>query len=206
MNIRIILAHPRPTSFCHALAQSAANTLVDVGHLVEISDLYAEQFDPVLRPQESQSSGADAANAIRSAAEETIAGYRDDLTNADGLIIIHPNWWGKPPAILCGWIDRVMVPGVAYDLDAETGLPFGLLTRIKGALVLNTSDTPPTLQAPGPDPLEVMWRDSVFAFCNVSNVRHRLFSSLLHSSQAERECWLEETGPLATEFFGAAGW
>ena len=62
-----------------------------------VHDLYAEGFEPV--------SGADA----------IVHRHRDEIASADGLVVVHPNWWGKPPAIMAGWLDRVIVPGVAYD-------------------------------------------------------------------------------------------
>ena len=64
---------------------------------------------------------------------------------AEGIIIIHPNWWGMPPAILKGWVDRVMRPGVAYEFlegDSGEGVPRGLL-RARRAIVFNTSNTLP---------------------------------------------------------------
>jgi len=60
-------------------------------------------------------------------------------------VIVHPTWWGQPPAILKGWIDRVIRPGVAYRFregDAGEGIPDGL-PAAKAALVFTTSDTPP---------------------------------------------------------------
>ena len=67
-----------------------------------------------------------------------VAAHCEDLAIAEGLVIIHPNWWGGPPAILKGWVDRVMRAGLAYQLSAE-GVPKGLLQASR-ALVLNTSE------------------------------------------------------------------
>ena len=57
---------------------------------------------------------------------------------------MHPNWWSQPPAILNGWLDRVVRPGVAYEFrkdDAGRSLPVGLL-RARAAVVLNTANVP----------------------------------------------------------------
>ena len=59
-------------------------------------------------------------------------------------MIVHPNWWGQPPAILKGWVDRVFRPGIAYRFvegDAGEGVPIGLL-KASAAVVFNTSNTP----------------------------------------------------------------
>jgi NAD(P)H dehydrogenase (quinone) len=53
-----------------------------------------------------------------------------EIAKADGIIIIHSDWWGRPPAILKGWIDRVIRPGIAYRFlegDKKEGIPKGLL-------------------------------------------------------------------------------
>jgi putative NADPH-quinone reductase len=49
-----------------------------------------------------------------------------EIARAEGIIIVHPNWWGQPPAIMKGWIDRVFRPGVAYRFtedDKGDGVP-----------------------------------------------------------------------------------
>jgi NAD(P)H dehydrogenase (quinone) len=94
-------------------------------------DLYRENFDPVINTSEIPKNGQ---------IDEIIKTHCDDLVKSDGIIIIHPNWWGQPPAILKGWIDRVIRPGVAYEFeegDNGEGTPLGLL-KAKAGLVFNT--------------------------------------------------------------------
>src|SRR6266545_4664736 len=125
-----------PGSFNHALADAAAWAAKRAGHNVLLHDLYAERFDPILRSPETPGD-ATLPGWLRRHCEEVAA--------ADGIVIVHPNWWGQPPAILTGWIDRVMRPGVAYEFrdgDQAEGIPLGLL-RARTAVVLNTSNTPP---------------------------------------------------------------
>ena len=51
-----------------------------------------------------------------------VASHCEELARADGIIIVHPNWWGAPPAVLKGWVDRVFRPEVAYRfLEGDTG-------------------------------------------------------------------------------------
>jgi putative NADPH-quinone reductase len=117
MNILVILGHPKKESFCHAIAGAVTSMLKERGHDVLFHDLYAEQFDPVLQHQEIPKGAA---------VEEAIRKHCDELATADGIVIIHPNWWGQPPAILKGWIDRVIRPGVAYEFlvgDSGEGVP-----------------------------------------------------------------------------------
>jgi len=110
MNISIILAHPNPGSFNHAIAAAAAQTLETAGHAVAFHDLDQERFDPVMPAAEiakDASPGSDLARHCR------------EIAVAEGIIIVHPNWWGMPPAILKGWIDRVLRPEVAYRFVAD---------------------------------------------------------------------------------------
>ena len=140
MRILIILGHPDPKSFNHAIASSVYDTLRNDGHQVTLHDLYAEAFDPLLPVQEIHERGTIPA---------VIQKHCEDLRSADGIVIVHPNWWGQPPAILKGWIDRVFRPGVAYRFeegDSGEGIPIGLL-KAKAVVVLNTSNTPDATRA-----------------------------------------------------------
>ena len=135
MKLSLILAHPDPGSFNHAIAETARQTLLRSGHTVFFHDLYAENFDPILPAHEIPKDAALSAEIARHCAE---------IAAADGIIVVHPNWWGQPPAILKGWIDRVIRPGVAYEFlegDDGEGVPVGLL-KATTAVVFNTSNTP----------------------------------------------------------------
>ncbi|MFY3743716.1 NAD(P)H-dependent oxidoreductase [Anaeromyxobacter sp. Red801] len=197
MKILIVLAHPDRASFNHALADAAARAARRRGHDVALRDLHAEGFDPIL-PAPEIPRGAPLPGWLRS--------HCDDLASADGVVIVHPNWWGKPPAILAGWIDRVVRPGVAYEFragDAGEGVPVGLL-RARTAVVLNTSNTPPAREREAfGDPLEAIWRRCVFELCGVKDVRRRTFSVVVTSTPAEREAWLAEAEALVGDAFPA---
>jgi putative NADPH-quinone reductase len=196
VRVLIVLAHPGPASFNHALAGAVADALESAGHEVCLRDLYAEGFDPVLPPTE-----------IPSACElpGDLAAWCEELASADGIVIIHPNWWGSPPAILKGWIDRVIRPGVAYRFvegDSGEGVPVGLLAA-RSALVLNTANTSVERElAVFGDPLERIWRDCVFGLCGVEDVTRRTFGVVVTSTPEEREAWLGEARELALGCFG----
>ena len=119
-----------------------------------------------------------------------------EISQVDGIVIIHPNWWGQPPAILKGWIDRVFRPGVAYEFieeDKGEGIPNGLL-KAKFALVFNTSNTPTEREkSVFGDPLEALWRKCIFELCGVTNFYRRMFNIIVISSERERESWLTES-------------
>ena len=170
-------------------------TLERLGHQVYWHDLYAEGFDPCLAADEID----------REAPLPKFLGeHCRELSQADGIIIVHPNWWGQPPAILKGWVDRVLRPGVAYQFledDGGEGVPLGLL-RARAALVFNTSNTPrPRELAVFGDPLETIWRNCIFGLCGVSNFCRKNFEVVVTSTPARRAAWLKEVEEIVTRYF-----
>jgi len=127
-----------------------------------------------------------------------------EIGEADGVIIVHPNYWGRPPAMLCGWVDRVIRPGRAYRFvpDGKGGArPEGLL-KLKTALVFTTANTPDDIERSAyGDPLETHWSKVVFGLCGVPCVR-RSFSSVIVSTPEQRAVWLEDVRRLVTERLG----
>ena len=139
MKISVILAHPNAGSFNHAIAKVAVETLSARNHQVMFHDLYKEKFDPILTEKEIQKEAS---------LLPIIETHCHEIAQAEGVIIIHPNWWGQPPAILKGWVDRVIRPGVAYEFqgnDEGDGIPRGLL-KAKTAVVFNTNERSKSLE------------------------------------------------------------
>ncbi|MCC7551500.1 MAG: NAD(P)H-dependent oxidoreductase, partial [Methanobacterium sp.] len=130
--------------------------------------------------------------------------HRKEIKKAQGIIVIHPNWWGQPPAILKGWIDRVLRSGVAYQFeegDDGSGVPEGLLIA-EIAMVFNTSNTPAEreINVFG-DPLERIWKDCVFDFCGIKNYYRKMFRVIASSTPKERKEWLEEVKETVNNYF-----
>lgn len=193
--VSVILAHPDKNSFNHAIARAVNEILATNGYEIHFHDLYDEGFDPVLPHQEFPKDAT---------IPSEIQDHCDEVTSADGIVIIHPNWWGQPPAILKGWVDRVIRPGVAYEFlegDSGEGIPIGLL-KARVGLIFNTSNTHPERenQVFG-DPLEHIWKECVFGLCGVETVERSMYSTIVTSSQQQRENWLDETRRLVNKYF-----
>ncbi|MGN6525721.1 MAG: NAD(P)H-dependent oxidoreductase [Burkholderiaceae bacterium] len=190
MHALLVVAHPSPDSFSHALAHAAREALVEREFAVDWHDLYAEGFDPVQRTGE-------AGNAA--SADALVERHCAELARADLVVVCHPNWWGQPPAILKGWIDRVFRLGTAYGYPPGVppeGVPTGLL-RAREALVFNTSNTPAAREAEAfGDPLDALWRRCVFALCGVERVTRRMAGPMSGSSAEARAAWLSEARAL----------
>ena len=186
MKISVILAHPTAGSFNHAIASRAVKVLRRSDHDVFFHDLYQERFDPVL-------TGAEIPR--EAALPPAIEKHCREIAEADGIVVIHPNWWGQPPAILKGWVDRVIRPGVVYEFlegDKGEGIPKGLL-RARAAVIFNTSNTPAERERDVfGDPLETLWKNCVFGLCGIENVHRRMFTVVVTSSAAQRAQWLNE--------------
>lgn len=195
MNILILLAHPNKGSFNHAIADTTLASLSEQGHEVVFRDLYAEGFDPLITVQEISPMGS---------VPEQIDRNCQEIVDADGIVVIHPNWWGQPPAILKGWVDRVLRPGMAYRFDEGDdgeGIPVGLL-KAESVLVLNTSNTPQYReQNVFGDPLENLWKTCIFDFCGVTNFHRRMFNVVITSTGEQRQQWLEEVRELCRTVF-----
>jgi NAD(P)H dehydrogenase (quinone) len=195
MKISVILAHPGPGSFNHAIADETAATLRKSGHMVTVHDLYREQFDPLL-PYHEISRDAPLPPAI--------ALHCREIADADGIVFVHPDWWGMPPAILKGWLDRILRPGVAYRFaatDTGEGIPIGLLTA-KAVVVFNTCNTPAEReQLVFGDPLERLWKDCIVSFCGVRTFRRRMFGVIVTSTEVQRTGWLTEVREIIRDTF-----
>ncbi len=199
MKIALILAHPDSRSLNHAIADRARAALVAGGHEVLFHDLYAEGFDPVLPAAEIASAAGLPAG---------IARQGEEIRAANGIIVVHPNWWGQPPAILTGWIDRVLRPGVAYRFhedDQGEGVPEGLL-RARTALVFNTANTSEHREmSVFFDPLETIWKNCIFGLCGVQAVHRRTFQVVVTSTAEQRRIWLDEVDATVRRSFPPAG-
>jgi NAD(P)H dehydrogenase (quinone) len=190
MNIYVLIGHQRAGSFCHAIAATVIEELKAAGHQVVYHDLYAEGFDPIL-PHDEIPKGAPVDPVVEQHCREIVA--------ADGYIVVHPNWWAMPPAILKGWLDRVFRQGVTYQFG-----PTGVEPLLTGrrAVIFTTSNTPreDELRLFG-DPLENLWKACVFEFCGITEFHRRNFEPIILSTPEQRQGWLDEVRATVRQRF-----
>ncbi|SIP90759.1 Putative NADPH-quinone reductase (modulator of drug activity B) [Alkalispirochaeta americana] len=182
----VVYSHPRSDSFTHALVERIAATLGDEGHGVHCHDLYAEHFQPVLENEEIRR---------RFSFDDLVTQHTRELREAAGLILVYPDWWGMPPAILKGWIDRILRPGVAFDYRGPEFLHkhlVPLLTDKKGLVISTTDETNPLSQ----DAMNTIWRERVFEYVGIRSVSFKTFYGVRESTLRDRREWLLEAEEL----------
>jgi NAD(P)H dehydrogenase (quinone) len=181
MKTLVILCHPIPGSFNHSIASHILKVLESRGHVICFHDLYKEKFDPVLSPDEIQR---------KFSFDEKIQRYSRELSDSDGIIIIHPDWWGQPPALLKGWIDRVFRPGISYDYEGEdfmkkTESP--LLCGKKALVAVTTNEK----KSSSGHPLETVWQKHIFGFCGIQDADCTILYGVRESGLHTRSRWLK---------------
>lgn len=131
MKSLIILAHPYDKSFNHYIKDEVEREIKKTKE-VKVIDLVKDKFDPVLSQEDlrvyMQGKTSDA----------RVLEYQNDLLECDDLILIFPVWWYEAPAILKGFLDKVLLPGFAFDeIDQKL---VGKLSHITRLTVLSTSE------------------------------------------------------------------
>ncbi len=134
MRVMVLFAHPLDDSFNAALHRTVVTALRESGHDVDDCDLYAEGFNPVMSAEERRHYHDLSRNRA------PLAGYVDRLLAAEALVLCHPTWCFGLPAILKGFLDRVMMPGVSFNLVDGKALP--ALTHIRHLAAVVTYGRP----------------------------------------------------------------
>jgi NAD(P)H dehydrogenase (quinone) len=127
---------PHERSFSAALLAAAARGLATAGHRLDVIDLAADRFDPVM-------SRADLVDwrTGRATGDELVANYQQRLAAADHVLFVFPTWWMSMPAATKGFLDRVLTKGFAFEEPRPGGALVRTLTRLRGVTVLTPMTT-----------------------------------------------------------------
>ena len=121
MNALVVYCHPVEGSFCSAMRDAAISGLRAVGHTVDLIDLAAEHFNPVMSTSEW--------NTYQQGNGDVPVGLERDVAlvkSAEIIVFVYPTWWGGLPAQLKGWLERVMLPGTAFVFNENNKVRPGL--------------------------------------------------------------------------------
>ena len=185
--VAVIVGHPAADSWCGALADSYAVAARAGGHEVRMVHLAQLDFDPSLHEGYRQ---IQALEPDLLAAQATVAW-------AEHVMIAYPIWWGSVPALLKGFLDRILLPGFAFKYRPGKAFPEQLL-RGRSAQLLVSMDTPPwyfrwVYRMPG----IVQLKKTTLEFCGIAPVKVAAFGPLIASSSAQRASWLVKAARLA---------
>ncbi len=133
----VVVAHPSTDSYCHALAARAETGLLAAGHEVIVLDLYASGVQAAMTAQERE-----AYHGASPIVDPQIAEHAALVQRAEALVFVYPTWWSGLPAILKGWLERVMVPGVGFVLDERTNKVRPGLGQMRRLVGISTYGSP----------------------------------------------------------------
>lgn len=179
-NVLVILGHPRADSYCGALAEAYSEGARAAGVQLRKLDLSVLDFDPDVHTPSPNDQPL----------ESDLSKARELFLWADHLVFVYPTWWGTAPALLKGFLDRLMAPGFAF-ITCEGGIGYQGLLQGRSAQLITTMDTPPLAhrllyKQPGRNALA----RATLGFCGIDPVRSLVFGSIRHASAAQREAWL----------------
>ena len=184
--IAVIVGHPAADSLCGELADSYAAAAIAAGHEVRVLRLAQLSFDPLLHAGYRQIQPLEA----------DLQAAQASVQWAEHLVFAYPIWWGSVPALLKGFLDRILLPGFAFRY-AGKNLPEQLL-RGRSAQLLVTMDTPPwyfrwVYRMPG----IVQMKKTTLEFCGIAPVKVATFGPVIASTPAQRAAWLAKVAALA---------
>ena len=139
MQALVVVAHPCDDSFTHAAAERAVAGLRAGGHAVEVVDLYALGFRVAMSPEERHAYHGDTPLI-----DEHTREHARLVQWADCLVFVYPTWWSGLPAMLKGWLERVMVPGVAFVFDERSGKVRPGLRQVRRLVGISSYGSPRT--------------------------------------------------------------
>jgi len=121
MEVLVVCAHPHPDSFNHAIVTAVEKGCARANHHTTTLDLYALGFAAAMSAEEHR-----AYHGEHPIVDPMVAEHAALVQQAQTLVFVYPTWWSQPPAILRGWLERVLVPGVAFRFDAKGKVRPGL--------------------------------------------------------------------------------
>ncbi|ASS73650.1 NAD(P)H dehydrogenase [Tumebacillus algifaecis] len=181
MKTLVIYTHPNHQSLSYAFLQEVLRGCEENSNIeaVKVLDLYKEQFNPILVFNENK-------RRRDMHVDPEFAEYREQLRWADKIVLVYPIWWGRPPAMLMGFIDQMFASGFAYQEHGGL-LPEGLL---KGKSVVCIS----SMKGPTFYPLfwlnnahKILMRKALFNYVGIKRIKFFEFGNMESPRGRHRE-------------------
>lgn len=182
----VLAAHPCPESFNSALHRTVVESLSASGWEVDDCDLYAEGFNPVLSEAERRGYHETDSNTA------PVQGYVDRLRAAEALIMVFPVWNFGYPAILKGFLDRVFLPGVSFQLEEGKVRPN--LTHIRRLAAVTTYGGTRMRAIMAGDPPRNCVKRAVWHVCRPETLKYLALYDMNRATDARRGQFLQRVG------------
>ena len=193
MKTLIVYYHPYEGSYCNAIMESVRSGLKRGSHPCKVLDLGADGFDPVMRAKDLMAFGqAGRGDDITTTdVDPIVLRYKKKLEWAERIVMIFPIWWMTMPAMVKGFIDKVIFPGVAYDM--EGGRLKSRLKNLRLVTVISTMNTPAGIYRDMfGNSLEGSLIKGTFNQIGIHDVEWISLNMVKQSGQEVRKMWLEE--------------
>lgn len=174
--VLIIFAHPSQQSYNFSILQQVIAGLGEKGHDIQVDDLYVQRFDPVMTEAE----------LYRKQAPEDILQEQTKVIWADILFFIFPIWWWGPPAILKGWLERVLCLGFAFTYDIKRNGYIGTLQERKAVIISTGSSDPGSYPVAWQAAAHINYVGDILAMSGVTVARHMSLHNI-HPYQPQNE-------------------
>ncbi len=180
----LIYAHPNQNSLNHYFKQTVIDSLEKGGHEIEVRDLYELNFNPILSLEDMN-------GQRKGQVTDEVRQEQDFISWADHITFLYPIWWTGLPAIMKGYIDRVMSYGFAYRYDQ--GVQKGLLTG-KQAVIINThGKSNVEYESIGMDKALLLTSDKgIYTYCGLTVRKHFLFDRADRASAENISLWTDQ--------------
>ena len=188
MRALVVHCHPDPASFTAAARDRVVAALTGRGDEVRVTDLYAADFNPVLSATERR-------RHLEPGPDPSVADHAADLQWCEHLVLVYPTWWSGQPAMLKGWIDRVWVRDVAFDLPSESSRVHARLRNVRRITVVTTHGSSKFVNAIEGEAGKRMITRTLRAVCHpLVRTRWIALYGLDTASERERVAFLDRIG------------
>ena len=137
MHVLVVQAHPRADSLSAQLADAADRGLRSAGHDVTTLNLYEAGFRVAMTEEERR-----AYHGEQPVLDPMVAEHAALVRRAEALVFVYPTWWMGLPAVMKGWLERVLVPGVAFTFDERTHKVEATMSHVRHLVGITTYGSP----------------------------------------------------------------
>lgn len=193
MKTLIVYYHPYDGSYCNAILKAVQEGLKKGNHPHKTIDLLRDAFDPVMHAKDLKAfvEYGHSGDITQSDVDPLVLHYKKKLEWAERIVMIFPIWWMSVPAMMKGFIDKVIFPGIAYNMEGSQ-----LVTRLhslRQVVIISTMNTPADIYRDKfNNSLEGSLIKGTFNQIGIHNVQWISINLVKQSGPEMRKLWLEE--------------